>query len=133
MKSNNPFVTEPEEPLPSQRQIQREREPQFSPPRHSNTPPARPPKPQEEFAPPSYEEAAGTEAAKREYRRKKNQVRHHIHLQQDNTVHIQIHTTTEAIANHHHVHTSRRVPETNHQVNVNQRQFQLKIWTLLIN
>lgn len=71
MKSNNPFVTEPEEPFPSQRQIQREREPQFSPPRHSNTPPARPPKPQEEFAPPSYEEAAGPEAAKREYRREK--------------------------------------------------------------
>lgn len=73
MKSNNPFVTEPEEEeqLLSQRPIQREREPQFSPPRHSNTPPARPPKPTEDFAPPSYEEAAGREAAKREYRREK--------------------------------------------------------------
>ncbi|KAI5968394.1 hypothetical protein CANMA_002385 [Candida margitis] len=73
MKSNNPFVTsanEPEELV--QPQIQREREPQLSPPRHSNTPPARPPKPAEgEFAPPSYEEAAGPEAAKREYRREK--------------------------------------------------------------
>ncbi|CAL1206368.1 unnamed protein product [Candida parapsilosis] len=73
MKSNNPFVSEPEEQFVSQHQIHREREPQFSPPRHSNTPPARPPKPPagDDFAPPSYEEAAGPEAAKREYRREK--------------------------------------------------------------
>ncbi|CAK9439052.1 uncharacterized protein LODBEIA_P32760 [Lodderomyces beijingensis] len=61
MKSNNPFASALNEETRSPVRV-RERE--------RATPPARPPKP-EEFAPPSYEEAAGPEAAKKEYRREK--------------------------------------------------------------
>lgn len=65
MKSNNPFASALNE--------EQDRTERRSPERHRlNVPPARPPKPpQSEFAPPSYEEAAGPEASKREYRREK--------------------------------------------------------------